>query len=99
RSQRSPRFPYTTLFRSEYCDITFDESNFQAVDISAVLSKAINPQAFVDVAEEEDDDESFIVPVDDRSLEVMVLSNGVILGTEYLDRKSTRLNSSHVKIS
>lgn len=68
----------------EYCDITFDESSFQAVNISAVFSKAINPQAFVDVAEEEEDDESFIVPVDDRSLEVMVLSNGVILGTEYL---------------
>ena len=69
----------------EYCDITFDESGFEAVDISALLASAVDAKNFVDVVEEDDSDEDdLVVPVDDQSIEVMVLSNGVILGTEYL---------------
>lgn len=68
----------------EYCDITFDESSFQAVSLSQILATAVDVDSFVDVSEAEVEDEDIVVPIDDRSIEVMVLSNGVILGTEYL---------------
>lgn len=68
----------------EYCDITFDESAFQPVNIASILSRAIDSRNFVDTAEEEEIDDDLVINIDDRSIEVMVLSNGVILGSEYL---------------
>lgn len=72
------------IIDDEYCDITFDEVTNYTVNLKEILSQTIDAKSFIDPTEMLEDEEDIVVPNDDRSLEVMVLSNGVILGTEYL---------------
>src|SRR5256885_11001197 len=78
RPPRSTLFPYTTLFRSNFCDIGFalDKSGRRLVIVSCLdnLGKGAAGQA--------------------------VQNFNLMLGIEeQTDRKSTRLNSSHLVIS
>lgn len=77
------------IIDDEYCDITFDESTFQTVNFNELLATAINAKAYVDTAqvEDEEEQEDLVIEIDDQSLEVLILSNGVILATEYLPLK------------
>src|SRR5690349_22275403 len=84
---RSTLFPYTTLFRS----------------IAAVVDE-VGPKHFVAIAEEN----VVAVPFIDAKVFVEAVDDGVpghvpfhprLEASDVLDRKSTRLNSSHVEIS
>src|SRR3712207_7803107 len=84
RPPRSTLFPYTTLFRSEECFALWDQL-FEVSD-----------DANVDVLSVED-------VGGDRVLILMKLTATLrqsgITGTYDIDRKRTRLNSSHANIS
>src|SRR5690606_42063594 len=99
RPPRSTLFPYTTLFRSEV-----DLSNLQRQIIhnnarighnkaqsAAQTLRALNPEVEITCIESR---------LDATSLKELVASVDIVADcTDNLDRKSTRLNSSHVKIS
>src|SRR5690606_41768366 len=84
-----PLFPYTTLFRSR---VTNDTSGcFEIVELQLIVH---------DVPDETADISPYMIcELDTDGLALFDLTTKIpeILGT--LDRKSTRLNSSHVKIS
>src|SRR5690606_41738966 len=86
---RSTLFPYTTLFRS------FD-LNLGMKDFLVESRSLLNLYKIYEATEMENTDEIIdnIITLDEnRGI------NKFINTEEYLDRKSTRLNSSHVKIS
>src|SRR5690606_41865296 len=94
RPPTSTLLPYTTLFRSHI--ITTPSQSHRPIDIAFV---AVPPQQMSEVA-------SSLAGSLHENGRVVCLSNGWcepkladILGPERVDRKSTRLNSSHVKIS
>src|SRR5690554_7303209 len=84
RPPRSTLFPYTTLFRSEGLPLV-DVPLGDARTLAAVLGvlEALPPELAADVRS---------VAAQTRDTVTMVLRDGA-------DRKSTRLNSSHVRIS
>src|SRR5690606_41672446 len=95
----STLFPYTTLFRSQFLRITAD-SSWE----SRNLSRPLPPQVVSPVGGIGDNTS---VPVQARVGFVIQFSSHIILKEdvqfhvfigEPVDRKSTRLNSSHVKI-
>src|SRR3989442_3085777 len=84
RPPRSTLFPYTTLFRSELAhDERFRERFLRESQLAASL------------------DHPNVVPVydADESDGVLYIAMRYVEGTDLRDRKSTRLNSSHVRIS
>src|SRR5690606_3723291 len=85
---------------AEYCGITFGVSQFSAVRFKDILASAVNAKAYVDIADE-DLDEDIVIELDDQSLEVMILANGVILATEYrpLTQKQFYLSGKNTKDS
>src|SRR3712207_8039958 len=83
RPPRSTLFPYTTLFRSA------QELAFPFLAKHGVPDRARGVRR---VAREVLVDEALVVPDVEIGL-------GAVLGDEDLDRKSTRLNSSHANIS
>src|SRR5436309_7504637 len=86
--RHSPRytlFPYTTLFRSLLMTLK-DAAQFSGRKVVVVFSNG-------------PDNASMVAPEDVREL---AQSEGIpiyMISTREADRKSTRLNSSHVKIS
>src|SRR3989442_7889186 len=74
RPPRSTLFPYTTLFRSKWHQVTFQ-------DVAAVMGK-MGPAIIREVSAQKNR----------RSVMTKLLITEI-------DRKSTRLNSSHVRIS
>src|SRR5690606_41927669 len=84
-SPSTPLFPYTTLFRSQY------PAFLEAVDgrVPAVRDAALRPDHVVLL-----DHRSRVAAVRDA-----VVDAGEDRRRDEIDRKSTRLNSSHVKIS
>src|SRR5690606_41519365 len=82
----STLFPYTTLFRSYPQDLlyAFEYDTNQATNPLGDLDAFID-----DVLAETGADQVYAIGH----------SRGTSVWTSYLDRKSTRLNSSHVKIS
>src|SRR5690606_41547049 len=96
--QIPPLFPYTTLFRSDYQPFPFRLSNVELeLDLDAALTRVTSHLVFERVA-------STSVPLvlngQDLDLISVAIDGRQLEENEYgLDRKSTRLNSSHVKIS
>src|SRR5439155_20171280 len=93
----SPLFPYTTLFRSVNAPLALEQATYRATglgDLTAqaerwVLSRA---DAVLAVSAPLRD---YVVSLGVEPSRVHVIPNGV----DPTDRKSTRLNSSHVAIS
>src|SRR5690606_42007642 len=89
-------FPYTTLFRSGFGEIALRRMDEHEIDVGPVFSATSNGihaplQDLVGATETFGDAQAGL-------FHLIGDSNGVFeRGTE--DRKSTRLNSSHVKIS
>src|SRR5690606_41370307 len=95
----SPPFPYTTLFRSEVLDAARDVE--VAVVERAVVTSA-HPRRVVGgalgvrrVGARLED----VLERRDRLLGLAPVAGAHVLAADPEDRKSTRLNSSHVKIS
>src|SRR5690606_39928522 len=90
---RSPLFPYTTLFRSGAHRL--EHHGKARLAVGAVL-------ATLDVRVIEADEERRVVlamHVRGVPRDGAAVGPAAVLGVEGQDRKSTRLNSSHVKIS
>src|SRR5207248_8926835 len=91
---RSPLFPYTTLFRSSF---TYKASDGQAFSNVATVSITVTPVNDPPVAANDAYGTN-----EDTTLTVAapgVLANDTDIDSTTLDRKSTRLNSSHRTIS
>src|SRR5690606_41305974 len=90
--RRSTLFPYTTLFRSEvYTPITVKEENYRARRITDYLNLM---QRIVTSKMEKLKNSAFETGSDIVKYFEMLPDSSMLK-----DRKSTRLNSSHVKIS
>src|SRR3712207_8536609 len=89
RPPRSTLFPYTTLFRSFQGRLTFgDRSRPIALRDIEITTTAARARHVVLHAEVRDEGYDFAGDV-----------SYTVGGRTYLDRKSTRLNSSHANIS
>src|SRR5690606_42064835 len=96
RAPMSPLFPYTTLFRSALVEVKAVDASYPMFGTLA-LEPAMTPEAAL-----AGDGSVFGAAVDPTLLTRLGASVGDTLafGAASLeDRKSTRLNSSHVKIS
>src|SRR5699024_12792910 len=82
----STLFPYTTLFRSRDSHLTKDE-NLLSVEGAKAVTEIVSPLSGTvkDVHKEVEDDTELL--------------NSTDRAENWIDRKSTRLNSSHVSIS
>src|SRR3989442_9196881 len=78
RPPRSTLFPYTTLFRSLFQELTFENGRLQQTNFHTFPVMRMNECPEI---------ETHIVESSEKS------------GGKCEDRKSTRLNSSHVRIS
>src|SRR5690606_41793819 len=96
RPARTAAFPYTTLFRSEQPEALeehrADQSGLVGEQLVDRGHRGTRPLGHPSRGEPGD---TFVGQRRDRHLEQAVAK----LGRALLDRKSTRLNSSHVKIS
>src|SRR3712207_7755801 len=86
RPPRSTLFPYTTLFRSRLVELAHEQ---HAADLRHRLDEE---DARHDRVPRE-------VPLEERLVDRAVLDADDTLARLHLDRKSTRLNSSHANIS
>src|SRR5690606_41960497 len=94
RSHLSTLFRYTTLFRS-YMDLSVMHDNAQAIALYEKLG--FRRVHFFGVKRKNPINEAlFVGPTDDHALNPYAR---IIIDEARRDRKSTRLNSSHVKIS
>src|SRR5690606_41214887 len=96
RSSRSTHFPYTTLFRSRdtYVEYDPDHADDYNANTEAYLAELKELHAYVlEQAERVPDEQRVLITAHDAFHYF-----GRAYGFE-VDRKSTRLNSSHVKIS
>src|SRR5690606_39452568 len=92
RSPRSPPFPYTTLFRSDHKGARHREAHGGRME--AVVHQALGDVFGRDAADVLDGPNVENALVRDAAVGARV-QDGIVVA----DRKSTRLNSSHVKIS
>src|SRR3712207_8281914 len=91
RPPRSTLFPYTTLFRSDYTvEIGKARLRREGRDLSIITFGAQTLTA-LDAAEE--------LEKEGLDVEVLDLRTLAPMDREAIDRKSTRLNSSHANIS
>src|SRR5690349_22126181 len=88
RPPRSTLFPYTTLFRSDLKGLTVKKPKID------VKNENVD-QAMQNLREQQ----GALVPVEDRGVEPKDYLLADVHVKEGGDRKSTRLNSSHVEIS
>src|SRR5690606_41003399 len=92
-AQHPTRFPYTTLFRSDF--LAFDAPHDVAVGLRRT-TPAVEHDGLALVGGHDD---VLVVGHDAQELHRQNLDDVVDVHHVALDRKSTRLNSSHVKIS
>src|SRR5690606_41620794 len=92
RPPRSTLFPYTTLFRSQPQGTPMAEIDDRMVRLQVAGTKP-------------EDSGKGVARLSQRAFDALGINEGEIIAiqgkrlTAALDRKSTRLNSSHVKIS
>src|SRR5690606_41418295 len=96
---RSPLFPYTTLFRSRDGHILSD--NLTKATSQDSQARQFQPGNTGHAARITDVGEAIKMAM--RALRANIFRTtltllGIIIGVSSVDRKSTRLNSSHVKI-
>src|SRR5438067_6944903 len=84
----SPLFPYTTLFRSQYIPVTNEAIAVRYRDRGRAIARINDPASIAAHASGSDD-----------GVRAIVAARGVGGNAGRIDRKSTRLNSSHVSIS
>src|SRR5690606_40274107 len=92
---RSTLFPYTTLFRSQ-AKLEFIKERHE--EISALLSESSvihDQKKFRELSKEYSD----LIPMVEAFTAYLKIKRDIESAKLMLDRKSTRLNSSHVKIS
>src|SRR5690606_39849053 len=95
RPPRSTLVPYTTLFRSCFARHGYEGATVRRLEEEVGLSRGAIFHHFRDK-----ESLFFAVAEDDASAMVAtVAEHGLVQVMRDLDRKSTRLNSSHVKIS
>src|SRR5687768_18248015 len=84
RPPRSTLFPYTTLFRSDAADLVIDTTRMSVHELRELIRKRVEQRR-------------------EGKLSIMFESFGFKHGipgdADFVDRKSTRLNSSHGYIS
>src|SRR3712207_7515073 len=90
RPPRSTLFPYTTLFRSAMARRVFDSNSFGKLKLIGAL---------LDSMELLDEGRLAVLYLDDGMLTACGCTHNDTEGVINLDRKSTRLNSSHANIS
>src|SRR5947209_12824160 len=83
-------FPYTTLFRSnrKKKSSEFEQQNFVTTKVKTSIRRRTRCELLVDRYDQ--------VP---QGLETVAGHSNICPSVNYLDRKSTRLNSSHANIS
>src|SRR5690554_7164928 len=93
RPPRSTLFPYTTLFRSRVEKYPENEKYSYTVDDRVDVD--------FDISKEEWKNKSWIDKITKSQKTVFLIDGKQVSASEVrqLDRKSTRLNSSHVRIS
>src|SRR5690606_40187646 len=93
RPPRSPLFPYTTLFRSGLARLALDQVLRVPVSRHEGLFSDLAVKAHLfDLASMRPNEEVLLEQAEDQPVEAATR-------IDLADRKSTRLNSSHVKIS
>src|SRR5690606_41758116 len=98
RRPTPPPLPYPTLFRSgQHLDAVGEEGDVD-VDHRAATRRDLDPLVELDIAQQEDADAIAVWP-ELRAQALPLVHDGRLEGQETPDRKSTRLNSSHVKTS
>ncbi len=86
-----PPHPGLVVIDGEYCDIVFDDKNFTPLAEAPILenSKTLDFKSYIDVDENKE-----TLPIlrssEEDAVEVVVLSNGVILSIDYFSLKSTK---------
>lgn len=86
-----PPHPGLVVIDGEYCDIVFDDKNFTPLSEVPILenSKTLDFKSYIDVDENKE-----TLPIlrssEEDAVEVVVLSNGVILSIDYFSLKSTK---------
>src|SRR5690606_41934144 len=94
RPPRSTRFPYTTLFRSQHPWIAQDVCHH--IEIGFIRSNCNLESCFKYGPSDEDyQEDPCIALCNEQNVAQIAIMARIVLQ----DRKSTRLNSSHVKIS
>src|SRR3712207_9052623 len=96
RPPRSTLFPYTALFRSDP-DLFTAELVAQRLEHTHFVGDAVNPWAPLGIGFQHRIAPR--VPDDPIERDLLLHRIGVQAPLEVLDRKSTRLNSSHANIS
>src|SRR5690606_41990810 len=93
RPPTSTPLPYTTLFRSH--------EQVEPGQIPTLFNPVASYRRSFTLERPLDDGETVSIVFEGAESAIAVWCNGVYIGyaTDSLDRKSTRLNSSHVKIS
>jgi outer membrane biosynthesis protein TonB len=89
-----PPLPGLTVIDGEYCDIVFDEDDFTPISDVPIYHADLAPEHYVD--QEQKDEEVLPIrrEVNEDALEVLVLTNGVILSVDYFPLNSTIYASS-----
>src|SRR5207253_9194101 len=95
RPQRPPRFPYTTLFRSEHLE-EHDRRREGVAGLEDGLRERRDP---LRIGDAEDGAHHHVEGDGERGVEQGERPSWPAIGLAAGDRKSTRLNSSHVAIA
>lgn len=94
-----PPLPGLVVIDGEYCDIQFDDDHFKPLETLPYNIVEIDHSNFIDQEKKDED----IVPIKkdskEQALEVMILSNGVIISVDYYPMKSVTLYATNIRPS
>ena len=82
--ERPENFENLVLIDGEYCDINFDDSNFEPIASSPIHQAHIETDHYIDI-ESQDQCFDIVNENNDQSICVTTLVNGVVLDLQYFD--------------
>lgn len=89
-----PPLPGLTVIDGEYCDIVFDEDHFKPVYDVPVNEADLAPENYIDQEQKDEEVHKIKRENKDRALEVIILTNGVILSVDYYSTNKSNVYAS-----